>query len=242
MAKKYRTEREILTIEVEVNIPSRHLPKDVSEKKCALIKISAYPAAWRHLDADLATEKNIFYKILKEAISKANDMIPIKRMEPTDIKNDFFGNELDEIVYREIREKKGVYHRGKKANAPGIYMKINHISKWLHALFRYYENNRESRPPEVSKIYEERKRLHRRKATKDPIAMTYFCCAILYKSELALLGLEFPQQDSFRTKYLASAGRFRPLASLTPDTVAMRINDPLDPLHVIHEICRKLQK
>ena len=240
MAKKWRGERDILTIDLCLDIPVDQLPDGVDYDEARTIKISAYPAVWRYLEADFSLNavinKSKLPKILKEATSKACGMMPRKRWQEDEINSVFLGAELSELLYREEREEKGVHKRGQKAKAPDIYMKINYLSRWLHVLFRYYNKKIKDRPLEVKNIYTAKT------GRRDPNDMTYFCCAILYESDLASLGLKFLDQESFRTKYLAAIGKFRPLVNESPEQVFQRINDPKSPLHIVNEICRKLQK
>lgn len=240
MAKKWRGERDKLTIELCLDIPVEQLPEGVDYEEARCIKISAYPALWRYLEADFflnaVIQKSKFPQILKEAASKACEMMPIKRDEELGINSAFCDLQMRELVYRAEREEKDIYKRGKKAKAPDIYAKVTHLSRWLHALFRYYRKRIKDRPSEIKKIYDAKR------SGKDPVIMTYFCCETLYKADFKAHGLTFPDLTSFRTTYLASVGKFRPLVNDSPEHVLQRINDPKSPLNIVSEICRKLQK
>lgn len=241
MAKKWRGERDKLTIELCLDIPAEQLPEGVDNNKARTIKISAYPEVWRYIKDDFSfnsfIQESKFPQILEEAASKACKMMSIKRDDDLGINSAFCDSQMCESIYRADREERGIYKRGKKAKAPDIYAKITHLSRWLHVLFRYYSKWSKDRPSEIVKIY-----VAKHGNRKDPDSMTYFCCETLYKADLAAQGLTFPKQGSFRTKYLASAGKFRPLVNDSPEQVFQRINDPKNPLHIVHEICRKLQK
>ena len=149
---------------------------------------------------------------------------------------------VQELVYEQEREERGIYKRGRKAAIPETYKEMNQSVqwKWLHALFRYYKDKKD-RPQIVQNIYDARHKKHGSR-TKDPNQMTYFCCAVLCEENFTSCNYKFAEAKSFRTGYLKGAGRFRPLNNASPENIIQYIDDPEHPLHIIHKICRKLQK
>ena len=241
MAKIYKTEREILTIDIPIEINPDQLPQGVVPEKVQTIKVSAYPAAWKWLAGDLLVGKKELRKIIVNAIERADEMMPEKKVAVSRDYKEFLTDADAEIVYRMSREEKGVYHRGKKAKIPDTYYNLEVVSRWLLALFRYYRKRKKDRPAIISQIYEACKK-HYGSAISDPTKLTYYCCKILYKDCFEAKNLPFPAEESFRTRYLPNPGKYRPLNSATPEIVSQHIDNPEHQLYIVHSICRKLQK
>ena len=112
MAKKYRTEREILTIELPVEISAEQFPEGVSPEKSTILKISAYPAVWRWLHKILYDDRRELDNIIDKAIRKAHNEIPQKRIKQKDIKKDDYDTAFDYHANRDERITSGKHYRG----------------------------------------------------------------------------------------------------------------------------------
>lgn len=236
MAKIYKTEKEVLTINLKTEVPIEQLPKGVSPQKSAILKISAYPAVWKWLHANyLRDDRRTIDNIIETAIQKAHEKIPQKRIKPVD-KDDFDGA-FACSANREDKIAKGNYHRGKNKLRHVVTDEIKDKARWLHWFFRFWKN-RKTRPENVQSIYDGRKAEFGR-ATMDPTDMTYFCCQFYYKEKFDL-GTTFPVRESFRTTYLNIGSINR--RQNTEEEVMQLVEKPGHQLNIIAEICRKLQK
>lgn len=239
MAKKYRTEREILTIELPVEISAEHSPEGVSPEKSTILKISAYPAVWRRLhEIYLYGDRREIDDIIEKAIEEAHNKIPQKRIKQKDIKKDDFGTAFDYQTNRDERIASGKHYRGTHKLKHKVTNEIKDKARWLHWFFRFWEKRKQQRPANVQLIYDGIKAKAGR-ATIDPTALTYFCCQLLYEEKFRDLNQPFPSQDSFRTTYLKERGlRIR----RNMEEVMQLVEKQGHPLNIIAETCRKLQK
>lgn len=237
MAKSYRTEREILTIEVPVDIPTEQLSEKVSPEKSQVLKISAYPAVWRWLQDNLDDRQLIIDTLIDRAIWDAYNKMPRKLIKKKDLTQNDFDSAFDCYADIEERKIKGKYHRGLNKLKHPFTDEIHEKAPWIHWFFRFWKTRKQQRPVNVQLIYDERRKRFNR-ATSDPTAMTYFCCQFFYEEKYHNLGQTFPEQESFRTRYLTPSVRKR----LKVEEVIQLTENRRHPLNIIAEICRKLQE
>lgn len=240
MATKYRTERQVLTIELETEVPTEQLPKGVSPQKSAILKISAYPAVWRWLhEKYLQDDRRTIDEIIETAIREAHEKIPQKRIKLRDIKKDDFDGAFASLATKEDRIAKGIYHRGKNKLRHVVTDEIKDKARYIRWFFLFWKKH-PKRPKDVQSIYDGRKAEFGR-ATMDPTDMTYFCCRFFYKEKFDNLDMTFPAQESFRTTYLKN-GYIRLRQDTKEEKVMQLVEKPGHQLNIITEICRKLQK
>lgn len=234
MATTYRTERDILTIPVDV-LPDK-LTEGVDPEKSRVIKISAYPAVWRWLREKM-NDRQELDRIIDQAIRDAHDKIPLPRTKLKDIgKNDFDGA-FEHLANVDGKKSKGTHYRGNQKKKSDITSEMKEIAPWLRWFFGFWKE-RPRRPDWVQLIYNKR-RDTMGQATKDPIDMTYFCCLELYKEKLESRGESFPRPASFRTTYLAGK---RITRRSTEDDIVKYREKHQHPLNVLADVCRKLQE
>jgi hypothetical protein len=113
LAKTFRNELEVLTVELVLKEFSLDVSSNLSEDKARTIKISAYPSMWRWLEQQIDQDRRTIDELIEGAIRSANEKLPVKNIKSSDIGKDDFDKAFSAIAAKEQRQKKGVHHRGR---------------------------------------------------------------------------------------------------------------------------------